>query len=510
MGSIFLILFVPLITVAQDARPEFSLRLETTVSSVTSLPGDFVQGVVISPAIMNGQVYLPAGARVDGRVTGASKVGLGIRRERAALQLQFTRVEHADGRRFPITASLLSIDNAREEVNQRGRIKGILAADSLPTYVFGFWHRLSPVLPQRALMGLTGASGMTWTRIAPGPIGAAAFLGLRYALVPWPNPEIHFPVGAELRLRLDSIDKEAPAAAQNPAPVLSDAWSSRLASRAFQLTKTGGPVPGDVINLAFVGTQIQIIAAFENAGWQTADILNGRSLRGAYRAFTNGQGYAKAPVSELKYQGEVPDLVFQKSFNTIAKRHHIRIWAAEDSDDPALWLAAASHDIAVDFSANSLSFMHRIDEHLDIERAKVLDDLTYSGCLENMSFLDRPTVAAYADETKKTDTDGRLAVAFIGTCQTQPKAPLQVLDRQPRLIYRLSQRTILETRNYLLRRNAYYATFRLLRNTKLAIRLVRPLRSPISRLPIANFRSEVLPLLSLPGIGGTVPPVLRP
>jgi hypothetical protein len=461
-----LLSMLPLMAAEQDDRPLFEIRLQTDLSSVTSAPGTVVRGVVVSPAITRNQVYLPVGALVTGRVTRSSKVGLGFRNERAGLQILFSVAEYQDGRRFPIAASLIAVDNAREEVSQKGHIQGILAADSLPTYIFGVWHRVSPVLPHRALLGLTGASGMTWARIAPSPIGAAAFLGLRYALVPWPNPEIHVPAGAELRLRLDSIDGNAPTAVIAEDAPLDEALSARLESRVFQLTKTGGAAPGDVINVAFVATRAQIEAAFEKAGWQTADTLNRRSFMDAYRAFTTAQGYANAPVSELRYQGEAPVMVFQKSFNTIAKRHHIRIWPAEDSVNPTLWLAAASHDVGVDFDSSKLSFTHKIDERLDLERAKVINDLSYPGCLDAVSFLNRPAVASYADRTKKTDTDGRLAVAFLGECQFLPEGPL-AKQSDPHLLYRLGQRTILETRNYLFRRNAYYMSYHFLAKTRL-------------------------------------------
>lgn len=486
-------------------KPVFDVRLEGPLSSVTSVVGTPVRAVVASPALLNGNIYLRVGARITGKVTRRNRVGFGLRHERATLEVLFTEMEDSDSRTFPLRASLISVDNAREEVNQRGQIKGILAADSLPTYIFGVWYRPSFVLPHRALLGLTGASGMTWARLAPSPIGAAAFLGLRYALVPWPNPEIYVPTGTELRLRLESIDENAPMSTALDALPIDEDLGLSLGAREFQITKAGGEAPADIVNLAFIGTRAQLVTAFETAGWQSADILNQRSFRDGYHAFTTAQGYATAPVSDLRYQGQTPDLVFQKSFNTIAKRHHIRIWAAGEWQDQALWLGAASHDIGVDFDSSKLIFTHRIDQRLDFERTKVINDLAYVGCLDAVSYVDRTVLASRIMRKRDIQTDGRLAVSFVGHCLSPTLGRLEQLteDSKPRLLYRLSQRTILETRNYLLRRNAYYQFCRFVQRTRIFTRRTRttplldnpPLHDNIPLARLSTSRS-VIPVQS--------------
>jgi len=485
------------------SKPVFEIRMETPLSSIQSVVGSAVRGAVVSPAIVDGQVYLPVGAKINGRVIRRSKVGFGLRHERALLGILFSEVELPDGSKFPIETSLISVDNAREDVTREGYIRGILAADSLPTYIFGVWHWPTSVLPHRALMGLTGASGMTWVRVAPNPIGAAAFLGLRYALVPWPNPEIQLPAGAELRLRLDWIDDSAPTSVAGEASPLDKGLGERLESTAFQITKLGGTSPGDIINLAFVGTHAQVTNAFETAGWVTADSLDRRSFMDTYRAYTTGQGYATAPVSELKHQGLSPALVFQKALNTITKRHHIRIWAAEDFGDQTLWIAAASHDVGLEFDGARLKFTHRIDERLDLERTKVMNDLAYVGCLDSVSYVRRPAVETHTNGSEKTQTDGRMAVGFIGSCSSPADAPVERLfdSRKPRLLYRLGQRTILETRNYLFRRNAYYQVYWLARKTRVFARRTRPAPTLVNSALEANLPAARSPNILTTEVG---------
>jgi hypothetical protein len=453
-------------------KPFFEVRLETPISSLKSVTGSDVRATVVSPAIVDGQVYLPAGTKVNGKVIRGVKVGLGLRRERAQIEIKFFEAEYADERRFLISALLVSIDNAREEVNELGQVKGILAADTLSSYVFGIWNRPTAGLPHRALLGLTGAGGKAMGSYAPSPAGAAAFIGLRYVLVRWPNPEIHMPAGTELRLRLESIADSAPVVAEAEVPTLDDELGRSLEALPFEVGKPGGGEAGDIINLAFVGSKEEIITAFESAGWQQADRLSPRTFHRAYQAYNRREGYPTAPVSDVRYQGAVPDFVFQKSFNTIVKRHHIRIWAAEGVKGEAVWVGAASHDIGIEFERSKMTFTHKIDERLDVERAKVINDLSHVGCVEGLSYVNRPAVAKQMDG-KKTESDGRLAVVLIGTCASHALEGLEPFSSglRPGFFYRLAQRTVLEARNYLVRRNAYFQSYKFIRKSKIVPRL---------------------------------------
>ena len=71
----------------------------------------------------------------------ASAVGFGLMHERATLELAFHEYELADGKRYPFGARLEFIENAREQVDSRGRIKGVLAASSPQGLLRGIWYR---------------------------------------------------------------------------------------------------------------------------------------------------------------------------------------------------------------------------------------------------------------------------------------------------------------------------------------------------------------------------------
>ena len=132
-----------------------------------------------------------------------------------------------------------------------------------------------------------------------------------------------------------------------------------------------------------------------------------------FRAIVEGRGYKEGPVSTLLLEGRPPDMVFQKTNDTFAARHHLRIWHRPDSfDGKEVWVCAATHDIGIDYSQRDNTFIHRTDPEIDRERAKVVNDLLFTGKVQALALVERPEAPvtgqnATGDEFK---TDGRMAV----------------------------------------------------------------------------------------------------
>jgi hypothetical protein len=182
------------------------------------------------------------------------------------------------------------------------------------------------------------------------------------------------------------------------------------------------------------------------------------SRRAAMRtdnAFAAMKSYQEAPVSPIYYQGRPPDLVFQRSLNTVAKRHHIRFWTAGDGQ----WRGAATHDVAMAFLPSKLRFTHRIDPRVDRERRTVVHVLQAAGCVRGTVHAPRSTAHAGG-----IVTDGRLAIVAIRPeCSGEPVAPaMPERPKQPK-INLVTRRIVLETRHYLTRGNYYYLGFQALR-----------------------------------------------
>jgi hypothetical protein len=450
-------LWIALALCAQGGVPEVEIRLESHLTSYSTKAGAEFSAVVISPLESDGDVLMPPGTRVWGRVRKASAIGIGLRRERASLELEFFEYELADGRRFPLEASLRKVANAREEVLRDGRVRGILAADSPYGLLSSVWLRPALNVPA----GLTSATGMVWTRMALGPMGTLGLMGVRILILRWPEPEIHMPPGTEMILAIEALPAEAP---RFPVPVcdpLGAEVQDDLLNRSHLVMKADGRTAQDVINIAFLGTREQLSHAFELSGWSTAEPLTRRSITKTHTALTKRQGYPTAPVSLLLYEKKGPELVFQKCWNTLLKRHHVRIWRAGTVDGRQLWVGAGTHDVGIAFDRKGMTLTHKIDPRIDWERAKMVNDLTYAGCTDHVHYLDRRDAIRRPSTRPGVRSDGALAVVSLQDCAgTIPGEGLEPPPKPGGKLKLLTRRLLLETRHTILRGNVIYLAYR--------------------------------------------------
>ena len=127
-------------------------------------------------------------------------------------------------------------------------------------------------------------------------------------------------------------------------------------------------------------------------------------------------GYSSAPVSMLRLNDKPPDLVFQKSLDTFAKRHHIRVWKlAQQYQGREVWVGAATHDIATENGRAGTKWTHRIDPHIDRERDWVQTDLLFAGTATGYLDVDRPAAPKKAANATGDDivTDGKITVVAV-------------------------------------------------------------------------------------------------
>jgi hypothetical protein len=444
----------------QVSQTPLEIRLQTYLTSYASAPGSEFHAVVVAPYEWNGRVLIPRGSIVSGSIRHVKSVGLGLVRERASLDLSFRDYETPDGQKFPLDAKLISIDNAREKVTPEGKIKGILAARTPNGLINGFWNKPTPNLFYRSLIGLTGTSNQIWEGLGLGPTGAAALFVIHCTLFPFPEPEIRLPPGTDLFLAVKISPKEV---ASYPAPLpieTSASFASWLQSQPRELRTTSQKRAADIINVAFVGTQREVVDAFAAAGWSPAEPATLRSFSRVYGAFNSMRDYATAPVSKLLYQGVLPDLVFQKSLNTVSKRHHVRIWKAHTFDGEDVWLGAATHDTGIAFRPTAFAFSHKIDMAIDAERSKIVNDFVFAECTRSVSYVRPPEDAVDTNSPSDIVTDKQIAVLSLRTCTTAPAVQESIGPKPPgSKITRLARRMILETRYYLVRENPYYWTY---------------------------------------------------
>lgn len=149
-------------------------------------------------------------------------------------------------------------------------------------------------------------------------------------------------------------------------------------------SRTSDGLLGDPINLAFIGGENELIQLFADSGWTLAEPLSFRSSLHMVLASVLGRSYPSAPVSSLFLFGKKQALAFEQEIeHNPRRRHHVRIWQTPQDwylpgGKEADWLAAATYDRKVGFSAFTGQITHKINSDIDEERDFVLNTFKQS------------------------------------------------------------------------------------------------------------------------------------
>ena len=210
----------------------------------------------------------------------------------------------------------------------------------------------------------------------------------------------------------------------------------------------------------FVGSQESLERAFNGAGWTGSRPNSMRNGMGAIRAIVESHEFCDAPMRTLMLDGHEPALRLQKSLNTFEMRHHMRIWARDDEwRGRQLWASAATQDIGTTFSFHPFGFTHQIQVEVDRERDKVVSDLVYTGCVDSVTYVQRPESLRQSGFVYRrgVSSDSRVAVVSLNACE-QPRLDLVGGPEPagPRTLVKFVRRVTLTARNHFLRDNWYW------------------------------------------------------
>jgi LssY C-terminus len=428
---------------------ELHIRLTSAVGSYASRASSPVSAVLIAPVMLDGETLLPAGSVLAGIVKSVTRVGYGLRHETAGLDLAFSQITPPDGEQLTISARVAGVDNSRERVTRKGRIEGVRSTSSLSYRISGYLRTM--------LLWDVHAELAEWA--------------IRSILMEIPEPEIYYPAGVELTLRLS----QPLFASAQPGDIASDQLTGddreelerMVSAMPYRTHAPASGRPADLTNVLVLGTQDQIVAAFAAAGW-SQPILSS-SFRGRIsfiRAVAELHGDEDAPMSTLLLDGSQPDLSWQKGLNDVAKRHHIRMWKVPGTwRGKELWIGAATHDINFEYLRRGRTVSHGIAPRIDEERDKVAYDLAFTSCGNILDWADRGDSPRFTHNATGDPivTDGRMAVIELNDCsdprlwnETTDSAPLPVHGDK---MQRFARREILSARNELLRTNPYWRTY---------------------------------------------------
>lgn len=373
---------------------EIEVRLLHHIGSRISHLGDPVDAAIITPVYVRGTLLLPAGTLISGSIEHIDRLGLGLRHVAARLDLHFTQLKLADGEIVPIDARVASVENARESVRTDGAIIGIN-----PTANFS-----------------TGVSALfTLSNLAEREF-RLPILGFKILAARSPDAEIAFGAGTEMLLRVTGNTEVAPPVNQQPAvPLLATsqiaAVQTILAALPAQQTNRGRNHPSDLVNVLLIGNREEVNRAFRASGWSVPESHGVMALYHMFHCAVERKSYSKLPMSNLKLNGSVPDAAFEKSLNTFARRHHIRLWYDPQSN---AWLGAATEDVSYKMYKGHLT--HATDKDIDNERAKIVNDLAFTGCVEKGALIPRASLKPAQDFGSSLLTDGDIAVLQLNNC----------------------------------------------------------------------------------------------
>ncbi len=443
----YLLCSAGLLTIREvPAGTRLEIRLTSTVGSYASKAGSPVSAVLIAPVRVGGELLLPAGSMLTGKVRSVRRVGYGIVHETATLALEFTEIILPDDETLPLSARVTAVDNGRERVEKGGTIDGMRMTSSM-AYRFSGYIRM-------ALMMDIHAELAEWA--------------IKTLIVRLPEPEIYFKPGVELSLTLtEALPARAQREPEDSPRRLTEAERDSVEpiveGMPLRTTDPGNHRPSDLINLMLVGSREQISAAFRAAGWSEAAPSNMRSRFTGARAFLEGGGSQSFPMTRLRLDDAEADMSWQKGFNDMSKRHHIRIWKqAETWEGQEVWAGAATRDIDFAYMHHGAAMTHRIDGNIDQEREKIANDLVFTSYVDVLDWIERDGIPGVTRNGTGDlmNTDKRIALVRLRDCETPRfSTDTEEIDTIPvhgRMGQRFVRREILSMRNDIVRNNVYW------------------------------------------------------
>ena len=434
------------------------IRLAAPVSTYTAKAGDPVHAVLTQDLVCDNEIVLPVGTPIEGVVRSKRKVGWGIRHETAALELEFNRAMDRAGVEVAIVARVEEVQNARERV-RKGVIQGIRSSDT-------FQGRINSRLIHLP----------TWN-----PYSDPVLIGFKAIFPIFPEPEIYYPAGTDMRLRttaeISSPPVMASAAAHesSPAAVAPSVELDELVEQLPWRVTTQKNVDADVLNIVFIGSEEELSSAFREAGWHNADPVSKHTVMKNFYALLNNSGYAQEPMTTFLLDGKPEDMNWQKNLNSYGRRDHLRIWRTSMGTTDSVWISSSTHDTGAILAVKYKGFVHHIAPNIDDERSTVIRDLNFAGCVKSVSYVSRPGMptATHNATGDVMHTDGSVAVIALQSCQpVEPQLDSNSTTnfKPGNNTFRYIRRQILTFKNDIFRANIIYGAYDAGRMTVAALR----------------------------------------
>lgn len=163
----------------------------------------------------------------------------------------------------------------------------------------------------------------------------------------------------------------------------------------------------DPVQIAFFGTEQQVIHAMKKIGWYQADKRTPKTLVKMMISIALRRPYPTAPFSNLYLLGRSQDLGFELPVDSNPHhRHHVRFWAVRPeiaehfkehvafwrshhkdtipTDNKYLWLGAASLDVGFGIIRHNAQVTHMIHPDTNREREFIVRSLNKAGLCKSI------------------------------------------------------------------------------------------------------------------------------
>lgn len=191
--------------------------------------------------------------------------------------------------------------------------------------------------------------------------------------------------------------------------------SERLPTRVADKEGT----PGDMVNLALVGSQEKVEKAVKAAGWKQVDRSHTEAAVRIFESILNKRAYTELPMSVLFLFGRAQDFGYARAdpVAVIVERHHFRLWKSpwKTTDGDTIWLGAGTHDIGFEEDRRTGDLTHRIDPEVDNEREFIGATLRETGRVAGFGYLRLPNPVREATTAHGGPyrSDGRVLVLLL-------------------------------------------------------------------------------------------------
>jgi hypothetical protein len=167
---------------------------------------------------------------------------------------------------------------------------------------------------------------------------------------------------------------------------------------------------GDMLNLIFLAREDELRGVFARGGWLSVEESRSKIV---WHLLWQRTHYTKLPMDRLYVFGRAQDYSYAlpDPLSIVARRHHLRIWkTGREVDGVPLWVAAATHDVAIEFVKHKFRLFHKIDPNVDAEREFIAGNLAETRQLTREEYVRcaTPVFAAQTATGQPYYSDSRL------------------------------------------------------------------------------------------------------